>query len=73
MLSGKGVEIEILKTAVAVCGYESQEQNQGVAIAAKGVHTHTAKRWQIVAEELLDAQAELVGADALHDVPPLIR
>ena len=73
VLGRKSVEIEILKAAAAVSRYESQKQDQGVAIASKGVHTHTAKRRQILAEELLDTQAKVVGARALHDAPPLIR
>lgn len=47
MLGGKGVEIETLKAATSVSGDKSQEQDQGVAIAAKGVHAHAAKRGQI--------------------------
>jgi hypothetical protein len=69
----KSVETEIFESLIAVAGDETQEQDQGVAIAANGVQTHAAERRQILAEELLHSQAKVVGARAFHDELPLIR
>ena len=73
MLRGKSVETEIFESLIAVAGDETQEQDQGVAIAANGVQTHAAERRQILAEELLHSQAKVVGARAFPDELPLLR
>jgi hypothetical protein len=55
VLGGQGVQTEVLQTPTAVVGHETQEQDQGIAIAVDGVQAHAAKRRQILAEELLHA------------------
>ncbi|MNE85309.1 hypothetical protein D3C80_1822960 [compost metagenome] len=73
LLCRKIVKFQILDAPFAASRGKSQEQHDGIPIAANRVQAHATELGQILPEEVRDAIAKRVGPSGFHGAPPAIK